>query len=329
MKFSTSVFLFFFLFNSSCEDNFNYKLKYEGETGQPEDISLNSLTPEVNFHLDINPGDGIFILDTGSPMNVFDKGHYDSETGEKYIDSSGLGLFFPELRWICDDIFEDSFKISGLIGGDVFTNFNWILDYGSENFTLLPKNSNLQRENSEVTIPFELKGGGIYQLSNNEKVKVGATRHIFKINVEGLSVKALLDTGASYVVLSQSAYNKLDNTDRPQYGTTEVVTVTGKINAPLTEFSSIDFEKSYISVSQHNIKGVIVPDSFLKPLEDETGVKIKMLLGGSFLSNFRLRFDEKAHKVYVKVINKKQKYSSLIPKSVHIYKPVYNNIENK
>ncbi len=275
----------------ACDDSSNAGIKYIGEGGVPVSIRLSSLTPEVDLELDLQPGTRPFVLDTGSPVHLADVGHYDAGAGVYRLQMNGLGLLFPDLPFVFEDFFDDWVPVAGLLGANLLVYFDWELDYPGRTVTLYPRGFP-ERDPADARVSFVLTGGGRYRLSTGESLSVGATRHLVYVNLEGRRVLALLDTGASYMVLKRTVLESLGMAGRPDHGSTQVVTAYGVVSAPLTELRQVSFADAPATLVE-NVYTVMVEDEFLSSLRVETGREVDALVGGAFLSSFRLRFATK------------------------------------
>jgi predicted aspartyl protease len=281
----------------ACDDD-GSSFEYEGDGGVPIPINLITLTPEIQFEFMNEPGAKTFVLDTGAPLNLADVGIYSESTGAKKYDASGLGLYFPNLEVVFEDIFEDNYNIAGLIGGSLLVNFDWEINYPQSHVTLFP-NGFPEIKPDELPVSFILAGGGGYAVSNGDTVFVDKTRHLVTLNIEGSEILALLDTGASYMVIKESVVNNLGWATRPDLGDTTVLTVYGPVTAPLTEMETIAFSDQENSTIVHNVRTVVIYDEFLDSLYVETGRKVDALIGGTFLMNFNIKFATAERKLYV------------------------------
>jgi len=281
----------------ACDDAAD-TLKWEGETGTAVPFTMGSLTPEVTVDMATASTTERFVVDTGSPVNLADVGIYPESAGIYDRDVSALGLRFPELPMIYEDWLPDTAPIAGILGASILINFNWEIDYPNTTITLYDEFPQLDTADAAVT--FMLKGGGRYRATDGDILDVGATRHLVWLDIEGERVLALLDTGATYMVVSQSFLNLLGGMDgRPDLGTEEMFTVNGTFDAQVTELSSVAFEDAPDHSLITDVTTTIMPDTFFSELERETGKVVEALLGGSYLSLFRLRFATDEGVIYV------------------------------
>lgn len=315
-------FLIFAFTLFSCDNDGHAGIKYVGEGGQPVPIRLASLTPEVDLDLSVQPGPCAFVLDTGSPVHLADVGHYPLTAGVYRLQMTGLGLLFPNVSFIFEDFFDNWLPICGLLGANLLVYFDWELDYPARSVTLYPKGFP-ERDPTDVQVSFVLAGGGRYRLSTGESVSVGATRHLVYIDVEGRRILALLDTGASYMVLKKSVMDTLGMVSRPDHGITQVVTAYGVVSAPLTELRQVAFASAAATLVE-NVYTVIVDDEFLHSLRVETGREVDALVGGAYLSLFRLRFAMKERIIEVHRGSAVQRF--LTPR-VHVRLPLPVEVE--
>ncbi len=286
------VFGWIWLVQGGCDPDSRPGIEFIGEGGEPVSFRIASLTPEIEVDLDIEPGKRNFVLDTGSPLHLADVGKYTIPVGLRRVQMDTLGLLFPSTQVVFEDLFADWVPVAGLIGANLLLHFNWELNYPARTITL-HAGAFPERDPDDVQVSFMVLGGGRFRLSNGQTVDVGATRHLVYLDIEGRQVLGLLDTGASYMVLKQSLLEALGTEGRPDLGTTEVVTAYGVISAPLTELEDVAFSDAKEATRVSRVLTVVVSDDFLASLRVETGRQVDVLIGGAFLSSFRLRFASK------------------------------------
>lgn len=275
---------------AGCDESTSDSIKFEGDGGVPIPIRLSALTPETDVTLEVHPYDGNFIVDTGAPLNLVDTGHYTFEKGYHKVDATALGLFFPKLPMVFENIFDDSLSVYGIIGSELLSSFNWEINY-RDNYMVLHTGDLPSNLENGHPISFSMLGGGRYRLSDGSTIDVGKTRYIVSIDIEGEAADSLLDTGASYLVLSDTFLASLPDIERVSHGTTQIVTVYGIINAPLIEVQFMAFSDSPEDSKVESVLTVVVEDDFFDELRLETGRHVKALLGGSYMQYFHMRFN--------------------------------------
>ncbi len=186
--------LLFLASGLSCDEKSPPGIEYVGDGGEPVELRLSSLTPEILLDLDIEPGPQTFVLDTGSPVNLADVGHYAVDIGVHRVGMIGLGLVFSNLPFVFEDFFDAWVPVSGLLGANVLKYFDWELNYPDRTITLWPEGFPA-RDADDAQVSFVLSGGGRYRLSNGDTLDVGATRHLVYVELEGRRILGLLDTG--------------------------------------------------------------------------------------------------------------------------------------
>jgi predicted aspartyl protease len=285
----TSVFLL------SCTED-PAPFEYIGDGGVPVPFAFESLTPEIEVILP--SGQDSFVLDTGSPINLGDVGHFDESAGIYSQDISTLGLLFPSCQIVYEDWLDNSAPIAGLIGGNILKYFNWEIDYPSRTVTLFTGDFS---ENTDLDsqVSFQLSGGGLFKASNGDTMTIGATRHLVWVNIEGQRLLGLLDTGASYMVVSDSLINSLGWENRPDHGSITVVTVNGPVAVPLTELFNIAFDDAITQTKVENIYASVMPDVFFDEIYRETGKVVELLIGGSFMRHFKMKFATSERIIYL------------------------------
>ncbi len=287
-----------FLLGLACARDAPFSPTWEGTGGAPVDFSLFSLTPEVPISLCDDNTQQLFIVDSGSPVTLADVGHFDEEVGVRHIGVRGLSPTFTSMEVVFMDWLPDTATISGLLGAGLLSGFDWELNY-PERYLVIHTEAMTGPAEDELTVPFSLAGGGHYRPTQGIDITVGATRHLISMDVEGTTALGLLDTGASYVTISDALLNTIGTTERPDLGTIEMTTATGTLTVPMTMLWGMTFEGAELSYGLGMLKTAVVPDDRFEELRAEVGAPVSLLIGGSFLREFHIRVDTDRRSIYV------------------------------
>ena len=295
------------LLGVACGSEPSETLRYSGEPGTPTSVTFSSDVPLVTVTVN-QLSTRQFLLDTGSPATLLDNSSFGLSLGVFTPDSFDLlGISVHELRCGALDLFDGELLVGGIVGGDILKHFAVTLDYRGELATLWEVAPDPPAAASAVdpavTIPFELRGGGILEISASEALHVGATRVVVPLRLDGHAVYGVLDTGASLVVLSETLYDTLlaDQPQRPVLSGLKVLTVDGARETALTRVARFQVE----TLEATSIPVMIVRNSLaFSFLSSEVDRPIDVLLGASFLRAHQLTIDYPARRLIL------QRYSN-------------------
>jgi hypothetical protein len=273
---------------------------YEGMPGQPQPVSFPGLIPTGPVSVDGAAAKDMG-FDTGAPVTFCDASAYPSRTiGVGVADLGLLGLTVRGYQTLTIAAFsEGSDSLSGLAGGDLMRHFGFSLDYKgrrawlSDPFDPATAPSDLDVE-AEAQVTFQLGGGGVFR-AGSDNVTVPATRILFQVQIEGRSpVWALLDTGATSIVLREDFYASLGDSARPRLDGIKVETVNGTVDAFQTRVWRADVD----GVVLDDVPAFVIPGSPLfGSLSQETGRDVQVLVGGHFLRAFFTTIDYQSSQV--------------------------------
>jgi len=281
----------------ACGDD-PYRVEYSGTAGQPVKMELYGWVPRIEAQA---AGASLgALIDTGSPLTVIAPTALPSvQPGEADIDLQAFGVTFPSLPVVVAELFPDPGICdpphpTGLVGGDLLRAFRLGLDYRGKRAFLFdgpdadpPVGQGIE---TSTTVTIEVLGGGVAQLSGVDRlISVDATRVLLaEAEVEGTPHVAVVDTGASLVVVRQDLYHKLDPTGRPSLCCQMVTTLYGTIRASIGRLKQLSLGGARVS----NVPVLIWEDtSFFDAISAEVGRKVELLVGGSFLRRFAVHLD--------------------------------------
>lgn len=271
-------------------------LDFSGQPGQAVDLEVVADTPAVEVSLKVRASDtgyrqGLFLLDTGSPVTLLEQTVYGVDTG--FLRLSELFAFelrFFDLKVGAMDLFGSSSLLTGIIGGDVFRHFTLAVDYRHALTWLFDEYDGdppvtVGQTAAPFVVGFSLLGGGVLVLPDGDEMEARATRVTVTAEVEGRAVTAVVDTGASAPVLEGGLAGQLfvERPDRPRLDGIEVTTVDGRTSAFITRVTSLAVgEAEVVSVP------CLVPENtqVFYFLSREVGRTVSLLIGGSFLRSF-------------------------------------------
>ncbi len=245
-------------------------------------------------HASVNGADGGYlVVDTGAPITLLNASSYPANavpdgTGTvKTLET--LGLAFDEAPVVGGalNLGVPGVEIAGLLGGTLLCHFPASFNYRDAQVTLGPA-QDPSAVQSAVTSPFELKGGGRGLLPSGALVEFPNTRISLTVQVEGVDKRFVLDTGASYTVISPQLYADLTRDGRGKLEGLSASTVMGSAQTKVTRARSL-------SVAGAEVTNVAVADAsagqLLASLSQEVGHPVDGLLGGTYLREFFVTAD--------------------------------------
>lgn len=277
------------------------RLTYDGVPGSPAELHLYQDTPVVDVRLMKKRSsgaweDGWFMVDSGSPITIVEEGMYNTSLSVERFDLfEAFGMTFFDLRLVPLDLFEPYSPLSGVIGGDILRHFTLALDYRHMTAYLFEEYDDLLPVTvpeilPSVSITFSLLGGGVMILPEGGEVTAAATRVTVTVEVEGMDVVAVVDTGASAPVLTPALAESLmeRRPERPVLEGIIVDTASGLAEATMTRVARMTLGDAEAT----SVPCMWVHDElFMYYLSREIGQPVTMLLGGAFLRNFFLVMD--------------------------------------
>ncbi len=249
--------------------------------------------------------EGQALLDTGSPITVLNPGSEaatDGLTGPFPCKISIMGLLLENPPVIAGNLLASSMDIQGIVGADILSRFCLALDYQAHKAALFDDCSQPPAPPSPTmpwtSLDVALAGGGILHLSDDSKIEVPATRVLLPLVVEGKVLVAVLDTGASSLVLSADLAADLLASDpnRPVLSGLSVTTVDGQTSGWMTRASSVASGEAWL-----DSVACLVVDSqpLFQGLQAETGADVQALVGETFLRSFAFALDQRNKKLFL------------------------------
>ncbi len=240
------------------------------------------------------------ILDTGAPLTALDpaalpalsvpaSGTVDSitvgglEILKVPVVSISLGLSNPT---------SESY-LAGLLGGGALLQFSVVLDYQNEQVSI-----GIPVEPTNVATPivtsFNIEGGGFGTLAGSSaQIQIPATRVILQGDIEGAKHTLLVDTGASYVVISTELFSSLSADGRAQLLGLPLTTINGETTARLMRVRTFALGNASLS----NVVVSDIGDEILKQAGSEVGHNVDGIVGGSYLREFLTTLDYPGRKL--------------------------------
>lgn len=172
---------------------------------------------------------------------------------------------------------------AGLLGGAVLEGFAVTIDYHHSNVTFgafTPPSG----AGAPTMTSFALQGGGTTTVGD-ASVTLPATRIAVDVDIEGMVVPMLVDTGSSTMVIEPALYDTLVADGRPQ-STTTLATVAGTQKVSSTKLHTV----SLAGAAQSNVAAVRSPLD-MNVLSVEVGHPVDGLVGGAYLQNYIVTID--------------------------------------
>jgi hypothetical protein len=271
---------------------------HEGEAGLPIAARFRGNVPGVSASLDgadLAP----FLIDTGSPIMLADTDDHDLDDGWHVLDLELGDLHFSGVQVGAFDVFKGgeagSAPFSGIIGGSLLTDFALSFDPQGGRVWLedgppaeLPAELAAGAVGPAVEVDAQVGGGGRFMIAGEVR-PVGATRFLVRVAVEDQddqveSFWALVDSGASSVVLSNELMDLLGDGGRPRLDGVVVQTASGSKAGYLTRVWSLRLPGADDRIEQTSAPVMVLPDDDLfESVSAEVGQEVRGIVGGSFL----------------------------------------------
>jgi hypothetical protein len=254
--------------------------------------AFSRLTNTIPVSITVAGATGWAFIDTGDPWALLDPATY---PGVASISANGGTLAslliagqdatnsFVIPTADGDLMGDSSFSLSANIGCSVVCAYAPAFNYRDVTLTLGATSPPAGLE-AAVSVPFTFEGGGTV-----DGVAVPKSRIVVPVEVEGKGYSMIVDTGASVVTLSASAYAVLTADGRAQIQGGMAETVSGSSSASITRAASI-------TLGGVEVTGVVVShdssfDANLASVGTDVGHTIDGSLGGTFLREFYVTVD--------------------------------------
>jgi Aspartyl protease len=280
---------------------------FEGEPGKQMPADFEDWVPSMEVVLD-GGEPAFFLLDTGAPVTLADTDDF-PELAEGWHD---LDLVLDQLRFSSVevgalDVFgftqNRAVRLSGIIGGNLLADFALSFDYRDARVWMedgppaeLPEAVAGGNVDDPVEIDARVEGGGFFRVAGETR-EIGATRFLVRAAVEDQSDEngfwALVDSGASSVVLSNELLEELGDQGRPRLDGIPVGTQGGAQTAYLTRVWSMRVgDAANGAVEQTSVPVLSLPDDgVFEAISDEVGLELKGIVGGMFLRRYLATLD--------------------------------------
>jgi hypothetical protein len=240
-----------------------------------------------------------FLVDTGSPIILADTDDHDLSDGWHELDLELGDLRFSGLEVGAFDVFgggaTGSAPFSGVIGGTLVSHFALSFDAQGGRIWLedgplaeLPAELSADAVDDAIEVDAQVAGGGRFMIAGDTR-PVGATRFLVRVAVEDQddaaeSFWALVDSGASSVVLSNELMDLLGDQGRPRLDGVRVQTASGPKSGHLTRVWSLRLPGAADRVEQTSAPVMVLPDDdIFESVSREVGRDVRGIVGGTFL----------------------------------------------
>jgi Aspartyl protease/PDZ domain len=185
--------------------------------------------------------------------------------------------------------------VGGFLGCTVICKSVVSLNYRDVAFTLGPQEAPPDLL-PETKIPFALEGGGTDSLGGFT-VTTPPSRIVVSVDVEGVTHRMIVDTGASFVTVDQALFASITKDGRPQLDGGMACTTSGPSTSTAARVLTI-------SVAEAAVHDVVIShdtafDETLALISEDAGETIEGSLGGTFLDNFYVTIDYAAGELHL------------------------------
>jgi hypothetical protein len=281
-------------------------LEIDGAPGTVVAAVFEASIPYAPVRIDGHP-ERLLLLDTGAPVTVLDASAYpDLGDGAHEVEVATLGVTFRGATVASWSLAGGGLG-AGLLGADLVRHFALTLDYRDARLWITrPYDARVRPPDlatgAEVVLGAEVRGGGRARLPGCGGTGCGtlafaATRFMVRVTLEGrpAPVWAIVDTGASGVVLDESLLAELPGDGRPRLDGVVVVTSSGLVPAFLSRVWRVGLEgadgaSARVAVDDQPV--IVIPGSdLLADLSREVGVDTRALIGGQLLRHHLTTID--------------------------------------
>ena len=250
-----------------------------------------------------DPRGNAFLLDTGSPRTQLVPGILgldDDHFSERIVDSVELrGLSIADISVVVSSTLpaplqnglENSGRLNfgGVIGSDLLGLRDFAFDARDQRLLFGDPLASLTNVGPATDVGARLKGGGSTCLAPEQCYAFGATRWLVDVELDGVTTVALVDTAATYVIVSDSIFTRAQ-----RMGGTRSTVRLERLPTGDTATRIGVFDEVRVGEVALDDVGMIVRgggfDSALARLQVETGERVEVLLGHSVLQRFVTEF---------------------------------------
>jgi hypothetical protein len=277
----------------ACKGGALDPLDYSGLLGVPQPALLQRNTLSVIGTVDQRPV--TLLIDTGSPLPILPVAAFGGGTpGQVRLPAHLLGLDLPALPVVLDvraggNPFgtDGQAGVFGLLGGSFLEHFAVSLDYAAATVQLDAQLPAMPAQ-GEYEVPVVLAGGGAIALADQSRVPIGATRLVVDLELQGVLVRAVVDTGSSITLVGGDVAAAWGISTRPRLEGAQLIGFQGLIGVTYTRIDSVRIGDAIVS---DPVVAVLDDNQVLQPIVNEVGADIEALVGGSTLRSLRVRID--------------------------------------
>ena len=180
---------------------------------------------------------------------------------------------------------------AGLLGGAAMDELAVTIDYQRSAVTFGAFTAPAGAR-APIMVPFALEGGGSATVGS-AALTLPATRIAVDVDIEGMVVPMIVDTGSSTMVLEPGLYDSIVADGRAQ-STANLATVTGTQSVPSTKLRAV----TLAGAAQADVGAVRSPQGLdLGLLAREVGHPVDGLVGGAYLERYLTTIDYPARQI--------------------------------
>ncbi len=240
-------------------------------------------------------------VDTGNPETALDLVQFIDDrnfpSGGGPVASAVIGDVTEQNMLVSDSPFADvvgdpELPLFGNIGCTTLCGHVAAFDYSASSFTLDPAAPPSAAVGAAIDIPFTLAGN-----AGNASPTLPPSRALVQVSVEGTAYTMMIDTGATYVTLSNAAFTALTSDGRvttpDMMGLANGSTASGLLARATT-----------VSIGGAVVDGAVVShsddfDALLAAISSDAGQTVDGSLGGTFLRDFYVTVDYPAQTLHL------------------------------
>jgi len=277
---------------AACQSEHQYggfhDLQTRGMLGVPSSAAVVGNGIAADAEVD-HVGGAKLLVDTGAPLTLIAPDSYPAANvplTAKKVDSltvGGLEIEGAPVLLVSVTNGQLPFTLGGILGADVFCQFTTSFNYRDQQVALGagPPPAGV---GDDVVAPFAIEGGG--PIAGTTLV-LSPTRIVLPVMVEGASYTFMVDSGASYAIVSPELFAHLSADGRGVLAGLPIGTVGGQVNGTATRLHSLAVGGATVN----DLPALTIDGPQLPTISNEVGMTLDGLVGGTFLREFYVTID--------------------------------------
>jgi len=236
----------------------------------------------------VNDGDAVpMVVDTGAPVTFLNAALTNVTAPARTPPTLRIGgALLTAVPAVLGDPLGLGSRVGGVLGASALLDRAQTFDFRASTWTLGDAPRPQATRDDETTVPFRLEGGGLGLFPPRQQIRLPANRLVVTAQIDGRSLRLMVDTGAAAIVLRPEAF--------------AAVAADGRAQATLTTITQAGpVPQSFVRARSVTLGGAAVDGlpvgSFSTELLDgisaKVGSTVDGLLGEPFLREFAVTID--------------------------------------